>query len=165
MTISQLKAKILQLQLQLLALLKLQLAQSNAERLITYAKAAVGQNLALGTGVSPEVACAISVNIIETRAFGTPIGGGASTALLDEALEASPNWARSETVAPGILMFATGKGTKPEYPHGHVLITDGVLCWSNSSADARFEQNYTVQSALAFFRDVEGYPAEYFARL
>ncbi len=142
------------------------LPETNAERLVRFTKAALGENLSLGTGVPSEVACAVSVNIIHTRAFGFAIGGGASTNALYHALQNSPDFKKSDVATLGsIVISPTGYGSKAAYPHGHVGIVGKYGICSNDSSTGLFSQNYTVDSWKHQFGTIEGYPVFYFKRI
>lgn len=166
MTTAEIKTEIAVLQKQLNALLAQQAGTDNAQKLVYYAKEALGEDLSTGTGVDESVACAISVNVVHTRAFGFPIGGGASTALLYEALVASSLFKQVEEPAPGCIVISpTGFGSKSEYPHGHVGIVCNYGICSNSSATGLWTENYTDQSWVEHFNGIEGYPVFYFQRI
>lgn len=141
--------------------------QTNAQILVSAARSASGIELSKGTGVSPDVACAISVNIVHTNAFGLPIGGGASTHDMYEVLLISPLFREVDTPTLGcIAIDATGSGTNPAYPHGHVGIFDGTGFWANNSDNGLWSMKYTsVGSWIHQFETVEGYKTHYFLRI
>jgi hypothetical protein len=140
--------------------------ETNADRFVRFTKAALGENLSLGTGVSPWVACSISVNIIHTRAFGYAIGGGASTNQLYHALQNSADFKEVDAPAPGCVVISpTGYGSNAKYPHGHVGILGKFGICSNDSSTGLFSENYTVDSWNHQFRDIESYPVFYFQRI
>lgn len=139
---------------------------TNAEKLVAAAKACLGQNLSLGTGVPPEVACAVSVNLVHQKAFGVPIGGGASTQALYQVLLKHPDFKEISQEKPGCIVISpTGYGSKPQYPHGHVAISGHYGLCSNDSATGIFSENYTWDSWRKQFQDVEGFPVYVFERL
>lgn len=139
---------------------------SEADKLVAAAKACLGLNLSEGTGVSPEVACAIAVNKVHTRAFGFPIGGGASTAELYQALLKSPYFRQADVAVPGsVVISPTGMGKKAAYPHGHVGIVGKYGICSNDSTTGLFSENYTPDSWVRTFSTVRGYPVFYFFRI
>lgn len=140
--------------------------ETNAQRLVAAAKAALGQCLWEGTGVSPEVACAISVNIVHYRAFGVEIGGGASTQALYQVLLKHPSFKGVPTPEPGCIVISpTGYGTNPNFPHGHVGIVGNYGICSNSSETGMFSENYSIDSWNEQFRTIEGFPVNYFQRI
>lgn len=139
---------------------------SNADKLVVATKASLGQNLSQGTGVPYYVACAISVNIVHTRAFGFPIGGGASTAELYQALLKSSYFKKVDAPSPGCIVISpTGLGSNSSYPHGHVGIVGNYGICSNDSSTGLFSENYTVESWTHQFSTIESYPVFFFARL
>lgn len=139
---------------------------SNAQKLVAAAKRLLGQNLALGTGVPPEVACAISVNRVHQEAFGEPIGGGASTHALYQALLKHPDFEEVEDPEAGcVIISPTGYGTNTKYPHGHVGIIANYGICSNDSAKGVFAENYQDYADWWHqFHDIEGYPVYLFKR-
>lgn len=140
--------------------------ETNAQKFVAAAKASLDHNLSEGTGVPYYVACAISVNRVHTSAFGFPIGGGASTTELYQALVASSDFKQTTTPTPGCVVISpTGHGSKPAYPHGHVGIVGEFGICSNDSETGLFSENYTVESWNQQFNVTEGYPVFYFERL
>lgn len=139
---------------------------TNQEKLVAAAKNALGENLSKGTGVPPQVACAISVNVVHNRAFGYPIGGGASTAELYQALLVSPYFKQVEVPVSGCVVISpTGQGTNPMYPHGHVGIVGNYGICSNDSETGLFSENYNAATWRNQFSITEGYPIYWFERI
>jgi hypothetical protein len=139
---------------------------ANALKLVASTKKLLGHNLSEGTGVPYYVACAISVNKVHQDAFGFPIGGGASTADLYQALLTSKYFKQVDTPSPGCVVISpTGKGTKQAYPHGHVGLRGVYGICSNDSSTGLFSENYTDASWVQQFHDTEGYPVYYFQRI
>lgn len=141
--------------------------QSNADKLVAAARSANGKNLSKGTGVPPEVACAISGNVVHTSAFGFPIGGGASTHDMSIALAGSVYFREvPNPVAGCIAIDPTGSGTNPLYPHGHVGIFDGTGFWANDSDTGIWRMKYpSVAAWVHQFETIEGYKTHYFLRI
>lgn len=139
---------------------------SNADKFVASAKKLLGQNLSEGTGVPYYVACAISVNKVHQDAFGFPIGGGASTAELYQALLKSKYFKQVDMATPGCIVISpTGTGSNSSYPHGHVGIRGLYGICSNDSATGIFSENYTDISWIEQFKVTEGYPVYFFARI
>lgn len=140
---------------------------SNAEHLVAAAKDCIGQNLSEGTGVPYYVACAISVNKVHSRAFGFPIGGGASTQELYKALLKSPYFKEVQAPEPGCIVISpTGYGTNAAYPHGHVAIQCQYGLCSNDSSTGLWSENYKdIDAWIQQFGQVEGYPTYFFLRI
>lgn len=142
------------------------LPMTNADKLVASAKKLLGQNLSEGTGVPYYVACAISVNKVHQDAFGFPIGGGASTADLYQALLVSKYFTKVQAPTPGCVVISpTGTGSNTAYPHGHVGIVGEFGICSNDSSTGIFSENYTTDSWVQQFHVNEGYPVYYFARI
>lgn len=140
---------------------------SNAQKLVAEAKACLGESLWFGTGVDPSLACAISVNTVHEKAFGFPIGGGASTASLYQALLSSPYFKSTTVYAPGcIIISPTGTGSNPKYPNGHCGIVCNYGICANDSNTGKWSENYKDYGAWTQqFNDIEGYPTFLFQRI
>lgn len=140
---------------------------TNAQLLVASAKKLLGQNLSLGTGVPYYVACAISVNVVHQDAFGFPIGGGASTTELYQALLSSKYFKQVQVAAPGCIVIApTGMGKNPSFPHGHVGIVGNFGICSNDSSTGLWSENYAnIEAWKAQFGTIEGYPTFFFERI
>lgn len=170
MTHDQMLAELASLKAQLLALLaQLQADTSltNAQKFVAQAKADLDENLSIGTGVDSTVACAISVNKVHQEAFGFPIGGGASTHNMYQALLKSPYFKETTVYAPGcIIISPTGYGTKPQYPNGHVGIVCNYGICANNSANGLWSEKYlTLADWKHQFCDIEGFPYYLFQRI
>lgn len=140
---------------------------TNAQLLVASAKKLIGQNLSLGTGVPYYVACAISVNKVHQDAFGFPIGGGASTTELYQALLSSKYFKQVQVATPGcIIISPTGMGKNPSFPHGHVGIVGNFGICSNDSSTGLWSENYAdIEAWKAQFENIEGYPVYLFERI
>lgn len=141
--------------------------QTNADILVEAAKRALRKNLSAGTGVPYYVACAISVNKVHTNAFSFPIGGGASTADLYEALLVSKYFKLVQTATAGCIVIApTGMGKNKMYPHGHVGIVGNFGICSNDSSTGLWSENYAnIEAWKEQFETTEGYPTYIFERI
>src|SRR5262249_43584247 len=124
------------------------------DREFASAKAFVGHDTSHVPGTDGgNLACAWSVNEVTRRALGKPIstdgegGNGLGTVGIFEVLQAHHIRLGSAADArPGSIIIAPTQGTN----HGHVGIVGATAggvsdtaVFSNSSADAQFEQNYT----------------------
>lgn len=109
--------------------------------------------------------CAESVNAVFDKAFGGPIGGGASTALMLQVLETDKRFKEvepSQTLPGDIIIFATGTSRLYPQAHGHVLIAGENWDMSNDSETATFEANFTRAGALTYFVSCMGFPERIF---
>jgi hypothetical protein len=119
------------------------------------AKAFVGHDTSHVPGTDGgNLACAWSVNEVTRRALGKPIstdgqgGNGLGTAGIFAELKAHHTRLNSAADAkPGTIIIAPTEGAN----HGHVGVVGGTTgsvtdtaVFSNSSSDAKFEQNYTI---------------------
>lgn len=90
------------------------------------------------------LACAWAVNRIVEMAIGHEVGGGLSTIAMHEALVngSGTEVEDGEVAPPGSIIISPSEGSK----HGHVgILGQGDLIYSNSSGDALWEQNYTLE--------------------
>ena len=126
----------------------------------------------LGTDVTPEdtildsVACAETVNAIHFKAFGFPIGGGASTYWLWKSLERSAFFIKvNEPFEGDIIISPTGTG-KTEIMSGHVgIVGELSKVMANDSNDGLFKEKYTLNAWRERWGDRGGYPIYCFRRL
>lgn len=170
MTQAQIQAEITSLKAQLavlLAELAADTSTTNAQKFVAQAKADLGENLSLGTGVDSTVACALSVNRVHTEAFGVPIGGGASTHDMYQALLKNPSFKETTVYAPGcVIISPTGYGTKAAYPNGHVgIVCNFGICANDSNTGLWSEKYLTLSDWIAQFCTLEGYPYYLFQRI
>lgn len=129
---------------------------ANELKLYNTAKGLLGQilaadNAADGYGM---YGCAETVNTAFTRAFGGPIGGGASTALMLTVLEQDKRFEEctEAKATPGtIAICATGTSTFGPDLHGHVSIRGVNWYMSNDSETATFEANYPLNGWVPAF--------------
>jgi len=122
----------------------------------------------LGKPVAPKDAstnygvfgCALTMNGIAERAWGHPIGGGASTQAMYAFLQNTTKYA---PVLPGnelpgdIIISPTGSGANPA-AHGHVgcIAKYGIL--SNNSEDGNLEEQWTLETWRQYFGTSLGFP-------
>lgn len=141
---------------------------SNAQIFVAECKALLGQPLWKGTGVDPVVACAISVNVAHEKAFGFQIGGGASTALLYQALLVSPYFKLTTVYKPGnVIISPTGMGKDPaDFPNGHVGVVCNFGICANYSPTGLWSEIYkTYNDWEKQFTEIEKYPIFMFERI
>lgn len=120
-------------------------------------------------GVPIEFGCASSVNMVHRKAFGVEIGGGASTALLYSALEASSFFEKViEPKAGDIIISPTGYSSLPfetnPVPNGHVGIVGNFGIMSNNSYNGLWQEKYTLDTWNARYATSGGYPVLFFRR-
>lgn len=139
-----------------------EIKKSNRELLYEAAKASLGKAIA-PTEIS-ELGCAIAVNKIHEKAFGTQIGGDTSTYRLYLALKDSPLFNEvKEPLFGDVVVSPTGFGNGT-LPHGHAgyVAKHGIL--SNDSISGLFEQNYTMESWKFKYVTQGGFPMRFFRR-
>lgn len=109
-----------------------------------------------------DVSCAISVNNVYQNAFGNPIGGGASTYLLYQALRKNLRFVRislEKADAGDLIIAPSGYGTNPDMPHGHVgIISAKGKIMSNNSDGGLWDEHFTIDSFLKRYKREGGYP-------
>ncbi len=140
---------------------------TNAEKLVAAATFCLGNNLSIGMGVDPHMACAISVNRVHYVAFGTEIGGGASTLALYQKLLRHPSFRELPAPAPGCIVISpTGYGKNPSYPHGHCGIMGGSRICANDSASGLWSSMFAdIAAWKQQYEIIEGFPTYYFQRV
>lgn len=101
------------------------------------------------------LACAWVVNEVVKKALGHPIGGDTSTADMHRALKGGKGSEVPENQAtPGAIIISP---TVSETNHGHVGILGEAGCiYSNSSAHAKFEQNFRLEGWKAYYQNRKG---------
>lgn len=139
---------------------------ANELKLYNTAKGLLGQVLAANDAADDYgmYGCAETVNAVFTRAFGGPVGGDASTALMLIVLERDARFTEcSEAEAtPGtIAICATGTSTFGPQLHGHVAIRGINWYMSNDSETATLEANYPVSGWVPAFA-ARGFTTRYF---
>lgn len=108
--------------------------------------------------------CAETVNNICKAALGEPIGGGASTYLMYDALRNVARFIEVQEPLPGdIVISPSGYG---KLPHGHVgIMDDGVTIMSNNSSDGIFKRNFTRASWDLRYKTKGKFPVRFFRPL
>lgn len=135
---------------------------SNREKLYQTAKACLGEDLSTDPTIPPEVSCAVAVNNVYQKAFGKPLGGGASTAAMYSVLKTDARFIQvPQPLAGDVVMYASGTSTKGA-PHGHVLIQGLYGLMSNNSLTGNWEEVYTQQSAKNYYETKLGFPRHCF---
>lgn len=137
---------------------------SNAEKLYKVGYDALGTRM-VEAGVPPELGCASSLNNVYERAFGREIGGGASTYLLWEALNASPKFKEVTTPQKGdIILSPTGyPGSKLK--NGHVGIVGNVTIMSNNSQTGLWDYHWKLKEWLDYYTVKGGIKTFYYRPL
>lgn len=136
----------------------------SGQKLYATAKSLLGQQLGANNAEDGygAFACAESVNFVALKALGKPIGGGASTQAMYQAL-LNPARFRSvlEPLPGDIVISETGSSTLNPGWHGHCgcVLKYGIA--SNSSETAKFEENYTIESWEKSFA-ARGFPTRFF---
>lgn len=108
--------------------------------------------------------CAETVNAVFSRAFGGPIGGGASTELMLGILITDKRFqecTEAEATPGTIAICATGTSTFGTQLHGHVAIRGITWYMSNDSETATFEANYPLGGWVPAFA-ARGFTTRYF---
>lgn len=137
---------------------------SNQTKLLATVLSMLGKDATPLDAVSDEVACAETVNAVFTRAFGVPIGGRASTALMRQVLVTDSRFKKLDAFEPGcIIISATGLGNNPAMPHGHAgIVIDANRVASNNSLNGILDIHYTVPSWIARYQIQGGFLVEFF---
>lgn len=127
----------------------------------------------LGTDASPadiapdEYGCAETVcDIIHGRFGDFPIQGTIiSTAILYKQLKAHPKFRLVTDFGPGdVLVSPTGYGNG-NLSNGHTgIVGESNTIMSNDSASGIFIQNYTLDTWIARYRKIGGFPLFFFRR-
>lgn len=118
----------------------------------------IGQDL---TGSTPDrYGCAASVNHVFEKAFGIPIGGGASTFLMNIALSDKKRFIEVERPLPGdIIISPTGSTTKKTLTNGHVgTFGQDFKIMSNSSETGKWSENWDLKRWKQYYQDFGGFP-------
>lgn len=132
-----------------------------SKELYETAKANLGQILSDGNA---NFGCAITVNNLAEKAWGYPIGGGASTNLMYGFLKDTTKYSSvllEEALAGDIIIAPTGYATDSTQ-HGHVAIVAQYGLLSNSSEDGRLHELWTIPSWITFYVETLGFPLAIF---
>lgn len=139
----------------------------NAKRIYETALACLETDVTPKDEYPDSVSCAITVNRIYQKTFGTEIGGGASTYWLYNALLANTGFEMVDIPKEGdIVISPTGyAGKGGTIPNGHTGICgkDGLIM-SNDSATGLFKQNYTISTWYTRYVEHGHFPMKYFRR-
>lgn len=133
----------------------------HSKQLFDAAKASLGQLLSDGNA---NLGCAITVNNIAIKAWGQPVGGGASTNLMYVALQDTKRFTSvllADIMAGDIIIAPTGYATDPSQ-HGHVGVIAQFGILSNSSEDGRVHEQWDVPSWVKFYVQTLGFPLKIF---
>lgn len=126
----------------------------------------------LGTDVSPQdladddVGCADSCSMIILKAFPKSIRHSVSTKELYNQLNTSTEFKKVLDFKPGdIIISPTGMCTG-NLAHGHVgIVAENDFIMSNSSANGIWTLNFTIESWVARYRKIGGFPLFSFRKL
>lgn len=136
----------------------------NGQNLYAMAKSLLGKQLGANNANDGygAFACAESVNLVAQKALGKPIGGGASTQAMYQAL-LNPARFRSvlEPLPGDIVISETGSSTINKSWHGHCGIVANYGILSNNSEDGKWSENYTIESWEKSF-STRGFPTRFF---
>lgn len=145
---------------------------SEKRRLSIYKKALECLNVDVTPAdeVPDEYACAETVSAIIFEA-GFTIGKIVSTSLLYNFFQKKDReWIETYTPLPGdIIISPTGHGNG-QLANGHVGIVgektaNDTLIMSNTSANGKFQQNYTLSTWKARYENLGGFPVVFFRKL
>lgn len=147
--------------------------ESNRLKLYNAALQALGKDNTPNDIIPDEVGCAEHVDTIYRKAFGSYMGGRNITVSTYQAwrvMRDSGDFTAVDKPLEGdILVYPTGTGNG-NLSNGHIFICGKVdnndhnktQLMSNSSATGKFEQNYTIESAVARYERLGGYKAYWF---
>lgn len=140
---------------------------SRGEKFFNTAMTFLGKDATPKDVVNDDVACAETVDTIYKTAFGEYMNGNTitiSTMKMLDVLRSQPHkFAQIFKPQKGaILLYPSGYGNG-NLSNGHVFICgDNDLLYSNTSANGKFEQNYTTATARYRYEKIGGYPRYYF---
>lgn len=135
----------------------------NSKLLYEVSKECLGRKM-VPSGYDPILGCAISLNKVHEKAFGSQIGGDSSTALLWAKLRTRSDFEEVPECLPGdILISPTGTGTG-SIQHGHVGIVGNNRIMSNDSDTGLWAQDFTLASWKKYFVDRGGYPMLFYRK-
>lgn len=133
----------------------------NSLKLYETAKANLGQLLSDGDA---NFGCAITVNNLAIKAWGHPIGGGASTNLMYTALLDTTRFTKvflADILVGDIIIAPTGYAKDPNQ-HGHVGVIGQFGILSNSSEDGRLHEQWTIPLWFSYYVQQYGFPLDIF---
>lgn len=138
------------------------------EMLYNYAFTFLGKDASPDDVASDEYGCAETICNIIDGCFGDfPIEGGTiiSTTVLYKKLKAHPKFEMVENYQQGdIIISPTGFGNG-RLKNGHVGIVASVgAIMSNDSFSGLFMLNYTIDTWVARYRNIGGFPLYFFRR-
>lgn len=139
---------------------------TSGEKIYQVAKSLLGQDASPENQAPSALACAETVNYIVQKATGSPVGGGASTASMWEALKAdSTRWESILGVDAregDIIISPTGSNGFSRLTHGHVGIVARYGILSNNSETGTLGENYDIASWKRYYTDFGGLPTLFF---
>jgi len=134
---------------------------SNSQLLFSIAKQNLGQLLSDGNA---NFGCAITVNNLAQKAWNCPIGGGASTNLMYQALLDTKRFTPillANTLPGDIIIAPTGYAKDPSQ-HGHVGVIAQYGILSNLSEDGRLHEQWTIPAWVQYYHLNLGFPLCFF---
>lgn len=141
---------------------------SPRERLYLLAKASLGVDASPNDVAPDEYGCMETVDDIYFKARGFYINGSKnqptiSTATGRDIMRAGRYFRQVSIPQQGcIIISATGLGSNPNMPNGHVGIMGKFGIMSNNSITGKFDEYYTLKTWMARYKLVGGYPVEFF---
>lgn len=140
-----------------------------ARTLYEYALAQIGKDASPADVAPDEYGCAETVCNIIHECFGDfPLEGGViiSTADLYKKLKKHPKFTQIAEFGPGdVLVSPTGYGNGG-LANGHTgIVGENNVIMSNDSATGLFKENYTIESWVARYRKIGGFPLYFFRRI
>ena len=140
--------------------------EENRKKFYDVALSFAGKDATPRDEVPDEVACASTLNAIHKQAFGSPIGGGASTYRLYHVLLDSPDFTKIDQPEWGAIIISPSGYGSGRLAHGHAgILDDKDNIMSNDSKSGLFIKNYTLDTWAARYKVLGGYPVAYFRRI
>lgn len=130
-----------------------------SKKLYDVAKANIGQLLSDGNAA---LGCMITVNNLAIKAWGVPVGGGASTNLGYQSLQDPKRFMYvplADALPGDIIIAPTGYGKNPA-DHGHVGVCAQYGILSNSSEDGRLHEQWTMPTWFRHYTTDLGFPVK-----
>jgi len=143
-------------------LLNLMLTQKTDKRQIVFNTA----KSCLGKPMSPEhkdYGCAEALNGVINLAIGHPLGGGASTYLLYQALKTSSHYQAITTPLPGDVIISPSGYGSGKIANGHTgIVSDNNKVMSNNSDTLLWDEHISLDHWQDYYGKQGGYPIYYF---
>ena len=131
---------------------------SNRQHLYDIAKASLGEHLC---GEQHLLGCALTVNAIFKSAFGSEIGGGASTIEMYSVLKNDNRFKPIDIPNYGdIIISPTGTGNGKIVGHVGIVGKYGIM--SNDSKTGTLQEKYTQLTWNNYYKNYGGIPTKFF---